>query len=499
MSQNKDDWKDPFEQEENSAPDGTADWKDIFGEEPDDELAKELGLNDPPPAIPSEGYPIESSYFDANEDDHAQTAVIPPEVRDISAYTSGEPTPITQADIHEHIDAAVADENEDNDDDDMFEIDIPDFDEDFEEDEEDESMYRRPIRRTRRKRTGLMGGVMYATFVLALGTIFAFLAWMAADDVLALTREDFSAEVIVPENFTIDDIANELHAAGLIENRWLFRQMARLFNYYDRIEPGVYQVASADYRALIGRMNQRTGVLTEVRVMIPEGRMMREMFQILETHGVASVESLTYVAENVAFDQFEFLDALPMSTMNRLEGYLFPDTYTFFLGQNPESVIRTMLSNFEVRMNQNDIFELVEQNDRSLHEIINIAAMIEGEMANWDEAPRISSVIHNRLRQGMHLGIDATIQYLLPERTEFVTFAMLDIESPYNTYRNLGLPYGPVSNPGMVSILAALQPESTNFLFYALHVDGHHHFTTSYAEHNAFLNTPNFVHYGWGR
>ena len=497
MSQNKDDWKDLFEQEEDNVPDGAADWKDIFGEELDDELAKELGLKDPPPTTEAEGYPIESSFFEANDDDIAQTAIIPPEVRDISAYTSGEATPLTQADIHEQIDAAVAYE-----DDDMFEIDIPDFDDDF-EDEEDEDMYRRPIRRTRRKRTGLMGGVMYATFVLALGTIFAFLAWMAADDVLALTREDFSAEVIVPENFTIDDIANELHAAGLIENRWLFRQMARLFNYYDRIEPGVYQVASADYRALIGRMNQRTGVLTEVRVMIPEGRMMREMFQILEAHGVASAESLAYVAENVAFDQFEFLDALPMSTMNRLEGYLFPDTYTFFLGQNPESVIRTMLSNFQVRMNQNDIFDLVEQSDRSLHEIINIAAMIEGEMANWEEAPRISSVIHNRLRQGMHLGIDATIQYLLPERVEFLTTigenAHTQIQSPYNTYLHVGLPYGPVSNPGMVSILAALQPETTNFLFYALHIDGHHHFTTSYAEHNAFLNTPNFVHYGWGR
>ena len=492
MSQNKDDWKDPFNHAEDSSQNGL-DWKDIFGEDLSEDLAKELGLNDPAPAPiteQGEGFPIESSFFEANTQNMDKTAVIPPEVRDISAFTSGEPTPVSRQDIHAQIDANAIDDEDD------FEVNIPDFDM---EDEDEEAMYHRnrPVRRTRRKRTGLLGGLMYAAFVLGLGTIFALLGWMVADDVLALTREDFVAEVVIPENFTIDDVANELHAAGLINHRFIFRQVARLFNYYDRVEPGVYQVASADYRALIARMNQRTGVLTEVRVMIPEGRMMREVFQLLEDNGIASVESLTYVAENVAFDQFEFLNDLPLSTMNRLEGYLFPDTYIFFLGQNPESVIRTMLSNFQVRMNQNDIFDLVEQSDRSLHEIINIAAMIEGEMASWEEAPRISSVIHNRLRTGMHLGIDATIQYILPQRTEFVLFEHLRIESPYNTYMHLGLPYGPVSNPGMHAILAALQPETTNFLFYALHVDGHHHFTTSYAEHNAFLNTPNFVHYGW--
>ena len=488
MSHNKNGFQDPFGQENTPNPDSSVDWKDIFGEDLSDELAKELGLNEPSP-IHTEGFPLDASYFETGSNNMDQTAVIPPEVRDISAFTSGEATPLRVKDT-----APKAEHSTFTDDD--FDIQIPDFDE--QDDDEYNSYHNnRPIRRTRRKRTGLLGGVMYAAFVLGLGTIFALLAWMVADDVLALTREDFVAEITIPENFTIDDIANELHEAGLINHRFLFRQVARLFNYYDRVEAGVYQVASADYRALIARMNQRTGVLTEVRVMIPEGRMMREMFEILEEHGVASVESLSYVAENVAFEQFEWLNDLPMSTMNRLEGYLFPDTYTFFLGQNPESVIRTMLSNFQVRMNQNDIFDLVEQSNLTLHEVINIAAMIEGEMASWAEAPRISSVIHNRLRVGMHLGIDATIQYILPERTEFVLLEHLRIESPYNTYMHLGLPYGPVSNPGMHAILAALQPETTNFLFYALHVEGHHHFTTSYAEHNAFLNTPNFVHYGW--
>lgn len=457
------DYKQLFDEFEEQTLQGEV-WKEIFGEEISGSLAEEMGLNEPPPAqslSPEEGetFPIDESYFNTGGLSLDDTAVIPPEVSDLSAYI-----------------------------------------EEGEEEEEFELEEAGPIRRNRRRRTGFLGGIMYAAFILGLGTILAFLAWMAVDDMFALTREEFTVEITIPEDFTLEDVANELHAQGLISHPRLFRLMGNVFNYSERIQPGVYMVSTMDYRALIGRLNQRTGEMIEVTVMIPEGRMMREIFQILENNGVASAESLHYAAENGDFD-FEFLNVLPADTMNRLEGYLFPDTYIFFLGQNPESVIRTMLRNFQVRMAQNNVSDLVENSQFSLHEIINIAAMIEGEMANWAEAPRISSVIHNRIRDGWHLNIDATIQYILPERVEFLTTigpnAHTQIQSPYNTYLITGLPYGPVANPGMASILAALQPETTDFFFYALHVDGHHHFTRTYAEHNAFINSPNFVHYGW--
>jgi len=155
-----------------------------------------------------------------------------------------------------------------------------------------------------------------------------------------------------------------------------------------------------------------------------------------------------------------------------------------------------------VRMNQNEIYDLVEASPFTLHEILNIASMIERETASVEEMPRISSVIHNRLNRGMHLGIDATIQYLLDEPMEFLTYVVIHEtfrDSPYNTYHVIGLPYGPIANPGMAAILAALRPESTNFLFYALHIDGdRHHFTLNYDQHRAFLNTPEFAHFGWG-
>jgi len=460
---------------------------DDIPEEFEGEIPPEIfDENYPEEAVPealsdTDTFQIDERYFSSDADDFAATNVLPDGLSDIPLYTDGE-EPIDS-------DAYESDENFE----DLIGTDEDDIDKPSRKDDD------RMFRVKRRRRTGCMGGVMYAAFVLSIATIVAFLGWMMADDVLGLTVGEFVAEITIPEDFSIDDVAEQLHEQGLIRYPWLFRIVAGLFNYSDRIQPGIYHVSPADYRALIGRLNQRTGVLIEVNITIIEGLMNRQIFQLMEDNGIASAEALHYVAANVAFDEFEFLDAVPMSTMNRLEGYLFPDTYTFFRGQNPESVIRTMLRNFNVRMNQNDVYDLVEASPFTLHEILNIAAMIERETASVAEMPTISSVIRNRINQDWHLNIDATIQYLLDAPMEFLTLTVINehANSPYNTYHVIGLPYGPIANPGMAAILAALRPENTNFMFYALHIDGDRHvFTRTYAEHNAFLATPDFAHFG---
>ncbi|MCL2841947.1 MAG: endolytic transglycosylase MltG [Oscillospiraceae bacterium] len=465
MSDKYDDWNDPIDEE--FTPEEGEQWDEYFNEEHPKDSASEAE-----PLEEGDTFPIDEAFFDGD------TSVLPAEAGEMAE------------------DAGLGQQGADS-----LDYDNYDYgdDDDDEEDPEDDGRYtERAIRLNRRRRTGLLGGMMYAAFILGVGTILALLGWMWVDDILGLTKDDVPVEITIPHNFTIEDVAHELYAQGVINHQWLFIEYVNMFGGEERIEPGVYQVRPVDFRAIIRSLNQRTGELVAVRVTIPEGRTMMETFAILEYNGVSTVEALREVADTVSFDNFEFLAGLPMNTMNRLEGYLFPDTYDFFLGQSPESAIRTMLRNFDVRMQMNDIYELVEESEFTLHEILNIAAMIEGEMASVEEAPQISSVIHNRIRTGMHLGIDATIQYILPERTEFVLYAHLRIESPYNTYLHLGLPYGPVGNPGVAAILAALNPDRTDFFFYALHVDGHHHFTRTYAEHQAFTNSPDFVHYGWG-
>jgi len=464
MSDKHNDLYEPIDEE--FTPEQGAQWDEYFADEhPEDQAG---ALLETVPIEDEDTFPIEDAFFNGD------TNVIP-------------------TNANEMVPEEALEELEDED--------FPD-DDDHDNEPEDERYKERAFRRNRRRRTGILGGVMYAAFILGVGTILALVGWILVDDILGLTKDDAPVEITIPRNFTIEDVAQELYANGVINHQWLFIEYVNMFGGEERIEPGVYQVRPVDFRAIIRSLNQRTGEMVAVRVTIPEGRTMMETFTILEYNGVATVEALREIADTVSFDNFEFLADLPMTTMNRLEGYLFPDTYDFFLGQSPESAIRTMLRNFDARMQMNDVYEMVEESEFTLHEIINIAAMIEGEMANLEEAPQISSVIHNRLQAEMHLGIDATIQYILPERIEFLTTigpnAHTQIQSPYNTYLHTGLPYGPVGNPGVGAILAALRPDSTNFLFYALHVDGHHHFTRNYDEHRAFLNTPDFVHFGWG-
>ena len=189
---------------------------------------------------------------------------------------------------------------------------------------------------------------------------------------------------------------------------------------------------------------------------------------------------------------FSFLEDIPLGDPNRLEGYLFPDTYNFYMGEDPKYVINKMLVNFDSKVDDS-MRQKIADKGYTIQELLTVASMIEKETDGTDRTT-IASVIYNRLNNPGagttgHLNIDATIQYVLPEGEIVSEEDYYTVESPYNTYLNKGLPPGPIANPGLESIMAALNPESTNYYYYALGDDGVHHFFTSYSEHQAFLNS----------
>ena len=173
---------------------------------------------------------------------------------------------------------------------------------------------------------------------------------------------------------------------------------------------------------------------------------------------------------------FSFLQEIPLGDYHRLEGYLFPDTYEFYMGEDPKTVINKMLVNFDRRFTD-EMRSEVQENGYTVRDIVIIASMIERETDGSDRAT-IASVIYNRLNnpnagtQG-YLQIDATLVYALG-RT--ITSEDYTADTPYNTYTNKGLPPGPISNPGLASIQAAMDPENTNYYYYALGSDGTHSF-----------------------
>ena len=357
---------------------------------------------------------------------------------------------------------------------------------------------RRPApRRRRKKRLGAWGVLLYIIFVLGISAILAGVGWMWANDVLALNKAPLTATVQVEEGDTVSDVADKLKEAGLIEYKMVFKMFCALTHVSGqageedaKITPGTYQLdTDMDYRALLSGMSANSATRATVKVTIPEGYTMDQIFTLLEEKGVASQEDLQDMAANHDY-AFSFLQDLPLGDYHRLEGYLYPDTYEFTTPQNALYVINKMLVRFDEQFTE-DMRQKVADNGRTIHEIITIASMIEKETDGSDRA-NIASVIYNRLNntsggtQG-YLQIDATLAYI--NGGNVPTEADKSIDSPYNTYLYKGLPAGPISNPGLESIQAAMNPSSTSYYYYALGDDKVHHFFKTLREQQNFIAT----------
>ena len=342
-----------------------------------------------------------------------------------------------------------------------------------------------PLRKRRRSNTGCLTGLLYFLFVVGISSLLAAFGWMAASEVLGFSRPAGLATVTIGQEDSISDIADNLLEHGLIETPWLFKLYANLSDALEEIVPGTYSIdTSLDYMAIVNAMKRDSIYRSEIKVTIPEGFTMKQIIARLSESGVCDEEELWSSARTYDFP-YDFIEALP-KTNNRLEGFLFPDTYDFYVGDDPVRVLRKMLSNFDSKLTKN-MRTRAEEMGLSIMEAITIASMIEREAANADDAMNISSVIHNRLNHPDDypwLEIDATIIYALPEHKAELTDADKLIDSPYNTYRYKGLPPGPICSPGRIAIEAALDPAQTGYYFYAMNKDGVHEFTTNLADHN---------------
>ena len=349
-----------------------------------------------------------------------------------------------------------------------------------------------PVRRRREKKTGCFGGLMYFVFIVSVSVILACLGWMAASDVLALNKEEKTATVTIPEDFTIGEVSSILKDAGIIQYRGLFRFYSGISDAKDKIDPGTYELNTIyDYRAIVKKMQFGSDSQVKTMVTFPEGFTMSQIFKRLEENKICRYDKLMECAANEDF-AYRFLEGIPVGDASRLEGFLFPDTYKFYQGMTPEAAIDTFLQIFHYKLTA-EMWDLASAKGLTMQQITTIASMIESEAANDDERPIIASIIYNRLAKNMLLQIDATIQYILPERKEKLSTEDTQIDNPYNTYKYTGLPPAPICNPGSPSINAALKPATTNYLYYALdEATNTHKFFTTLSEHQAFVATQSY-------
>ena len=345
-----------------------------------------------------------------------------------------------------------------------------------------------------------------------LSALLAGVGWVLANDVLALNKSEHTAVITLPEEaFTVTQEEVEVTAAdgtvstetetvwradmnqvatilkdnGLIEFKTVFKIFAAFTHAQDDITPGTYELnTEMDYRAIISSISANSPNRSVAQVTITEGMTVDQIFALLEEKGVSTQAELQEVAANHPF-KFSFLQDIPLGDYHRLEGYLFPDTYQFYMGGSPLDVLNKMILRFD-EMVTDEMRAQATAMGYSLADIINIASMIEKETDGSDRAD-IASVIYNRLNHpnagtnGL-LQIDATILYVTGG-----TQVDTNYDTPYNTYKYKGLPPGPISNPGIESIQAALNPNDTDYFYYALGDDNKHHFFSSNRQLDNFI------------
>ena len=275
---------------------------------------------------------------------------------------------------------------------------------------------RTPMRK--KKPSAFSRSMTYILAVCGVSILLALVGWAVMGDVLALNKDPLSATITVDNDRDFDSVVKQLKDTGIIKYKGVFRMFSSMAHGEDKIRPGTYTLTTdMDYRAILNNLGSRSTSRNTVEVTITEGMTERQIFQLLEEKGVSTVEELENMAATHNYN-FSFLQDIPLGSPTRLEGYLFPDTYEFYTGDDPKYVINKMLVNFDAKLTD-DLRQQIWDKGYSIGDIINIASMVEKE-ATSDDRTTVASVIFNRLNnphggtQG-HLQVDATIQYVLPE------------------------------------------------------------------------------------
>ncbi len=271
-------------------------------------------------------------------------------------------------------------------------------------------------------------------------------------------------------------VVDSLEARQIIRDRALFVFVARVYSGTHKIRAGRYVFASGISNSHLF-LSLRDGWGNEpITVVIPEGLLARLQAKIFARQ--LGTDSARFVA--LVHDP-DFAARLGINAPS-LEGYLLPDSYRFFWQTDEKEIIMKMVGEFHQFYNDS-LQERAQSLGWSTGQVVTLASIVEGEAILDEERGRISGVYHNRLKRGMRLEADPTIQFFIADGPRRLLYSDLKLDHPYNTYRNAGLPPGPVNNPGRESIRAALFPEENQYLFFVANGKGGHWFSATYAEH----------------
>ena len=304
-------------------------------------------------------------------------------------------------------------------------------------------------------------------------------------------------EVYIPLGSSTERIAAILQEEELIRSTFAFRLLSRNRGYDSQLKAGNYMLSgSMSMEEILLELQKGVIKLDGLRFTIPEGYSVEEIGARLEELGLAEKEEFLGICRSYGKSGDDFLRQIfgrlagDSSQVNyRVEGYLFPDTYEIHEGATAEYIVDLMLDRFIDVFNA-ELRQRAEELGLELQQIVTIASIVEKEAVLAEERPLVAAVFYNRINSGFmpYLQSCATIQYILGEPKQFLTYRDLEIESPFNTYLHPGLPPGPIASPGLRSLEAALYPADVDYLFFVAKEDGSggHYFNRTLEEHDYY-------------
>ena len=390
---------------------------------------------------------------------------------------------------------------------------------DEEETEEEEIYVTATVKKGRpkmKKGYGLLGiphiisTAIWLAITVMIGVSLGRILWVCCADVMAFGKPAVTAYITVTEDDDIESVSQKLADANLVRYPGLFQKFAEITKKHDRINVGTYELGShLDYNAMINNMVYISLAREEVEITFPEGFNCHQYFRILEENGVCTVEELEDWVMNGELKEYWFLEGLERTDKYWLEGYLSPDTYRFYTNDDPQHVLEKFLDAFDAHFTdimKDDFADMQERyaamlskggfdseyiaaNPLTLHKLLTLASVVEREAGTDAESFDMASIFYNRLTNPdiLNMGSDATVYYALGDYEREIpqlTEEHLNVDSPYNTKKYPGFPPGPICNPGVYALYAALDPNDINYHYFLYDLENNmHHFSATYSEH----------------
>lgn len=300
-------------------------------------------------------------------------------------------------------------------------------------------------------------------------------AWWLIEADVALPSQQVT--LIIPQGANVADIGRQLRGAGVIRSAAVFGFVVRARGDARNIQAAEYTFAPHSTLASVVKVLDGGGRPPTVWITIPEGFTAEQIGAQLQRRGIGTREEFVAVVRSTSL-------RFGAVTSRGLEGYLFPDTYQVRRDATPRDVAAMLTARFMLELPR-DYASAARKLRRTVPQVVTAASLIEREAKADVERPVMASVYYNRLKLGMPLQVDATIEYALPSHKTALSFADLKIDSPYNTYLYAGLPPTPIANPGRSSLDAAFHPAATGYLYYVYKGGGRHQFSNTLEQQQA--------------